>query len=146
MERTQTVELSPQAFYDNLLLALQHEVAHYQNMSVEEVPREQLQPGFTYEVATKNDHYHVELCRLQPYELYETVVTSNRGQSHMRYEIAPGETPGTAQVTYREYTTSQDFLTKLNEKILGFLFKKKLNHHMQRKIEQIAQISQKNIQ
>lgn len=139
MQIKQQVNVSPEKFYNNLLQVFKNEYAYHTGQEVIEIDAE-IRPGVKYTVKNEIGSYRVTLHDLLENERYETHVDSNRGKTHIVYEIHPGDTPETAWVTYSESTTGDSFFQRMNEKIIGFFFKGKMTHAMQQKIEQIAQL------
>lgn len=139
MQVKQQVNVSPEKFYQNLLQVFKNEYAYHTGQEVVEIDVE-IAPGIEYTVSNEIGSYHVKLHELLLNERYESLIHSNRGETHIVYEIHPGETVDSAWVTYTENTTGDGFFQRMNGKFIGFFFQKKMTEALQQKIEQIAQL------
>ncbi|WP_018659170.1 DUF3284 domain-containing protein [Allofustis seminis] len=141
MQFQQHVDVSAATFYQNLLHSIQLEYAYHHGQMADAPEELSLEAGMSYQVESEAGSYRVELHELLPNERYETVIYSNRGRTHIIYEIEPTPDDNGALITYRETTESANIFQRWNELLIGTLFKKKIKQGVQRKIEQIAHLN-----
>lgn len=104
-----------------------------------------LKPGlkFTKNFGTKNQHsVMVEVEKMTAPHHYRILLHSSRGTNVIEYLIEP-HTTDEIEVTYREEYLDMGFFTKLNNKLLTPLFRKKLESRMMAQLNQLIHYSNK---
>ncbi|MDK6371129.1 DUF3284 domain-containing protein [Aerococcus urinae] len=106
----------------------------------EVLPSDQSLRGLTYiKKFGKNNanQARVEITKFEPYQVYESVIKSNRGCQVMTYSIEEKDSH-TIAVTYNEKLEDIDFFTKINYKLLLPFMKKRLQKGIEKRLDYIA--------